>query len=162
VKITSFLHQTLYFDTGRGGETTPNVKLKVTDVCKLEASANRPANTLGFLFPVALGAVPGIHSLTGAVTPGPGKSASFEFVEGIEHNSMIYKEGQGGIGIVSFCIEVGLYAGDILINYEEIKVTYEVNKATSIAIWAEYSVDTGTATTRRREATNRSPSPIKR
>ena len=133
VDITEVDGQTIKFNTGNGMGTGVSVKVKVTNLCRTE-SANRV--TEGYLFPD--NSVPGIIAdNSGVKNPGPGSVLSFKFAEGIAANSDIYKTNMPGSATVTFCVEVGLFAGtgadEMQVNFKEVKVTYNLNLFANVA-----------------------------
>ncbi|CAB9524498.1 expressed unknown protein [Seminavis robusta] len=127
VTVTGVSGQSISFDTGEGGGSKPNIKIRVADLCRNESPQRAE---VGYLFPGS--SVPGIQSNTSGVVnnPGAGNTISFSFLEGISQNYHIYTAASGNTATVSFCVEIGMYAETMLVDFEEVKVTYNVNLAT--------------------------------
>ena len=118
----------------------------VSDKCKMEATA-ASRNLAGQFFPAST--VVGIDSDFGGVinNPGAGNSLSFAFVEGINGNTLLYSAAANNMADVNFCIEVGLYENDVLINYAEVKMTYSINLVTNFPTLTGYTVSQAEAFT---------------
>jgi hypothetical protein len=121
--------QTIHFNTGTGMNGSAKVKVKVYDKCRGESPTRIDE---GFLYPD--NSVPGIIAdNSGIVDPGPGSVLKFNFAAGIAENTDIYTPGNlVGTATVSFCVEVGLYGGDMLANFKEVKLTYQLNLLTNV------------------------------
>jgi hypothetical protein len=124
------------FETGIGGGSA-NIKITVTDVCRLE-SATRV--NVGNLYP--LSNVVGIDADGAGVinNPGAGNSIDWAFVEGINGNADIYTDNMDNTAKVEFCVMVGLYDATTLIDYAEVKLTYNINLVTNIPDLTGYTV----------------------
>ena len=139
VNIDSVSAQAITFETGLGGGTNPNIKVGVSDLCRMEATA-ASRTSVGEFFPSST--VVGIDSdFSGVVAnPGIGNSISFAFVEGINGNTQIYSPEANNQASVNFCIEVGLYEDAVLINYAEVKMTYAIDLVTNFPTLTGYTV----------------------
>ena len=96
---------------------------------------------MGDFYP--LSTVPGISTDTSGVgAPGPGPhSVSFTFAEGINENALIYSEAPDGLSAqVNFCVLTGLYDGINLIDFAEVKLTYNIDLVTNIPELTGYTV----------------------
>ena len=146
VNIETVGAQSISFETGLGAGTTPNIKVSVTDKCRMEATAAE-RTSVGQFFPGDT--VLGIDSDFGGVVnnPGAGNSISFTFVEGINGNLDIYSPAASNMADVNFCIEVGLYEDTVLINYAEVKMTYSINLVTNFPTLTGYTVSQAEAFT---------------
>ena len=137
VTIQTVNAQSFTFETGTGGGTNPNIKIGVSDLCRMEGATRV---SVGTMFPTS--SVTGIDAVgTGVVNnPGAGNSISWAFVEGINGNSDIYTDNGDNTATVDFCVEVGLYEDTTLINYAEVKLTYEIDLVTNIPSLTGYTV----------------------
>ena len=129
VSVSSVADQTITFNTGVGAGAESNVKVKVTDVCRVESPKRVE---VGELYPenTVSGIVADASGISG---PGTGNKISFQFVQGIDENSNIYTANADNTASISFCVELGLYASDMLVNFKEVKVSYDVNLATKVS-----------------------------
>jgi len=137
VTITTVNAQSLAFETGAGGGTTPNIKIKVSDMCRLQGATRAD---VGSLFPTSN--VVGIDANGAGIVnnPGTGNSISWKFVEGINGNAAIFTDDLDTTATVEFCIEVGLYEDVTLINYAEVLLTYDINLVTNFPTLSGYTV----------------------
>ena len=132
VEDTSFT-----FETGTGAGANPNIKITVMDKCRME-SATR--TTVGEFFPTST--VAGIQADTTKVVnnPGAGNEVSFSFKEGINENAVIYVDNGDNSASVNFCVLVGLYDDITLIDFAEVKLTYNIDLETNIPALTGYTV----------------------
>lgn len=134
ITITSVAFQTINFDTGLGiGILETNfIQILVFDKCLIEEGTRYP---VGSFFPTST--VQGIEvDASGMVNnPGAGNAISFNFVEGINENALIYTSSgsDATTATVQFCLQVGLYKDTYLTNWQEMKLTYSIDLTTSIA-----------------------------
>jgi hypothetical protein len=131
--------QSFTFETGLGGGDNVNVKIAVLDKCRME-SATR--TTVGDFYP-GTGSVDGINvDNTGVAGPGAGNAVSFSFAEGISDNTLIYASDgpTAENAVVNFCVLTGLYDGTMLIDFAEVKLTYNINLVTQIPELTGYTV----------------------
>ena len=138
VSLLTVTGQQFTFETGEGGGGSQNIKITVMDKCRME-SATR--TTVGDFYPVS--DVPGIMAdTTGVGAPGPGPhGVSFTFAEGINGNTLIYSEAPDGLTAqVNFCVLTGLYDGINLIDFAEVKLTYNIDLVTNIPELTGYTV----------------------
>ena len=131
VAITAVSGQSFEFETGFGVPGT-TVNVEVWDKCRSESDGSRTA--VGELYPAST--VQGLQADHSGIAniPGTGNSLSFGFVEGITHNYDIYTNLGGNMGQVAFCAQVNVYIGDFLANFAEVKLTYNINLETDVAI----------------------------
>lgn len=127
VTVTGVSGQTLLFDTGLGIGSTNTIEVHVFDKCRLE-SATR--TLVGKFFPEST--VTGIDASGSGIAPGPGNSISYTFVEGIASNTDIYQDISSTTAKVEFCAQIGLYVGEYLSNWEEVKITYHIDLVTNL------------------------------
>lgn len=78
---------------------------------------------------------------------GSGSSISFSFSEGINGNSNIYTNVGGNTARVEFCAQVGLYYSGTLVNFAEVKMTYNVDLITNFASLTGFTVTAAEAYT---------------
>jgi hypothetical protein len=137
VNILTVSDTSFTFETGGGGGATPNIKISVTDKCRME-SATR--TTVGDFFPTSN--VPGIAANTAGIVnnPGAGNGMSFSFIEGINGNADIYTDNLDNTATVEFCVMVGMYDTITLIDFAEIKLTYNIDLVTNIPSLTGYTV----------------------
>jgi len=138
VDILSGEAQSIWFSTGTGpaGAYSPNIKLLVSNVCRFEGGARR---FLGSFFPTP-STISGIRSeVASSVRPGAGNRVSFKFMEGIMQNADVTSRNSGNTATISFCVQVGLYSGENLVNFREAKFTYRVNLSAGFEV-ASYTV----------------------
>ncbi|CAB9521223.1 expressed unknown protein [Seminavis robusta] len=139
VTIKTLQDQGFTFETGTGnGAASANIKIKVTDLCRKD-TANRQA--VGHWFPTTN--VTGIEVDHGGIinNPGADNAVDFRFIEGIAGNNLIYRDAGDAVNaIVEFCVEVGLYDADTLIDYAEVLLTYNVNLVTQVPELTGYTV----------------------
>jgi hypothetical protein len=136
VTITAVTSQGLEFETGAGGGTNPNIKVAVSDLCRLEGATR---TTTGNFYPTSN--VLGIDADgAGIVGPGNANSLDWVFVEGINGNADIYTDNGDNTATVDFCIMVGLYEDTVLIDYAESKMTYNIDLTTNIPTLTGYTV----------------------
>ncbi|CAB9518589.1 expressed unknown protein [Seminavis robusta] len=128
VSIGPISSQSFEFGTGQGAGENPNMKIKVKDFCRTESKTR---NTIGELFPTST--IPGIRvNAEGVVSnPGDGNSIAFSFEENISENRDIFKDNGDKTATVQFCVEVGLYDGDSLVNFKEAKLTHNIDLITN-------------------------------
>jgi hypothetical protein len=136
VTLLTVASQTFTFETGEGGGADPNIKISVMDKCRME-SATR--TTMGEFYPAST--VPGIVAVTtGVGAPGPGPhSLSFSFSEGISA-SALYTDNGDNTAQVNFCVLTGMYDGISLIDFAEVKLTYNIDLVTNIPSLSGYTV----------------------
>jgi len=137
VSIGTVMGQELSFAVGSGGGTNPNVKVHVYDKCRMEGA---DGVLEGDFYRSSI--VPGMTSVTTGVT-GLGNTANsiaFSFTEGIEQNTNIYTDNGDNTATVKFCALVGLYDGTVLINFAEVKLTYDIDLVTSFTQLTGYAV----------------------
>jgi hypothetical protein len=103
--------------------------VEVYDKCRTESAWR---NYLGDFYPSST--VGGINA------QGSGSSVSFTFAEGINENGNIYIDDGDNTATVQFCAQVGLYYSGTLINFAEVKMTYNVDLITNFASLAGYTV----------------------
>ena len=72
--------------------------------------------------------------------PGAGNGIDWAFVEGINGNAAIYKDNLDRTADVNFCVLIGLYDSDTLIDYAEVKMTYNIDLVTNIPSLTGYTV----------------------
>ena len=135
VEITFVSGQSFGFDTGLGlvdiNPLPPTVSIEVFDKCRTES----PDRILvGALYPIS--SVEGLQTDYSGLTnlPGTGNSMSFSFVEGIGQNIDVYTDNGDNTGSVEFCVQVNLVVGDIVANFAEVKLTYNINLETDVAL----------------------------
>jgi len=118
--------QGLTFSTGAGSGNNANVVIKVYDICRTEGATRVDK---GELYPAST-----VVGITADATNAPGNSnaVSFTFTEGIAQDTDLYTAGTGNDARVEFCAEVGLYDENTLINFAEVKLTYNINLETLI------------------------------
>ena len=127
VTVTKVEGQTIAFDTGTGLPDS-SIIILVSDLCRVESPHRED---VGLFFPTS--SVKGIRADPSKVVndPGPDNEISFRFVEGIAENPDIYTPNSDGqTATVSFCVEIALLIGTTAVNYEEVKLTYNVNLVT--------------------------------
>ena len=131
VTVTNVAGQTFSFDTGAGmfGETN-TVTIYVFNKCRLDPGGGRIP--VGEFYPAS--SVSGIDvDASGIVSaPGSGNTIAITFVEGIAQNSDIFTDHGDGTATVEFCAQVCLYLGDFLCNWEEVKITYQIDLVTNL------------------------------
>lgn len=133
VTITEVSGYSISFDTGSGmPDATNTVEVYVFDKCKMEGQGQKP---VGAFFPFST--VPGIQAEVSSVTNAPGtgtNTLAYKFVEGIEQNTDIFhKEGEGSnTATLAFCVQVGLYIDGYLINWEEVRIHYNIDLTTDM------------------------------
>jgi hypothetical protein len=87
--------------------------------------------------------------VTGNGNGGP-NSVSFVFDEGIDTNANIYTDNGNNTATVKFCVLVGLYEDTTMVNFAEVKLTYNIDLITGFASLAGTSntqADTNAADT---------------
>ena len=137
VTINTVSAQGFTFETGTGGGTNPNIKIGVTDICRMEGATR---TTVGDLYPT--NSVTGMTvDASGVVNnPGAGNALSFTFAEGINGNADIYTDNGDNTATVDFCVMVGLYEDATLIDFAEVKLTYNIDLVTNIPSLTGYTV----------------------
>ena len=137
VTIDTVVAQGLTFTTGGGAGTTPNVVIKVYNICRKEGITRLDK---GQFYPTDTVAGILVDS-TGVTTPLAGGNAiSFLFAEGIAQDTDLYTPTGANTATVEFCAEIGLYEDTTLINFAEVKLTYNVNLLTAFAALTGYTV----------------------
>jgi len=114
------------------------IKVKIRDTCRTESATHSDE---GNLYPE--NNVQGIDAVPAITGPGgQTDSITYTFVEGINENLEIYTSSgpEALTATVNFCIEVGLYATDVLINFAEVKMNYNIDLDTTFATLTGYTV----------------------
>lgn len=142
VTIKSVENFGFVFETGTGGGPNPNILIQVNDKCHLEAPASQRKH-VGEFYPTSN--VQGIDcDDAGIVYHEPGQhgdqSIDFEFVNGINENTDIYTNNEDATATVVFCVEVGFYEDVTMIDFAEIKYTYNIDLQTDVATMVDYHV----------------------
>jgi hypothetical protein len=112
-----------------GSESGAETKVEVFDQCRTESAWR---NYLGEFYPSS--------TVAGISASGSGTSVSFTFKEGTNENGNIYTDNGGNTATVEFCAQVGLYYSGSLINFAEVKLTYNVDLVTTFASLTGYTV----------------------
>jgi hypothetical protein len=143
VTITAITDQTVTFTTGAGAGTSPSIKINVFNKCRIEGTDGVDQGSLyGGVSPIT-GIV---RDGTGDLTPGGSDSISFLFDEGIDGNAAIYTATPANnTATVRFCMLVGLYENDVMVNFAEAKLTYNIDLITNVATLAGYAETTAAA-----------------
>jgi hypothetical protein len=139
VSFDSIEPQGFTFSTGGGAGTNPNVVIKVYDICRTEGAARVDK---GQFYP-SPGTVGGILvDSSGVVTPlaTPLNVVTFGFAEGIAQDVDLYTSTGTNTATVEFCAEVGLYEDTVLINFAEVKLTYNIDLITAFTALTGYTV----------------------
>ena len=153
VTIDSVNTQGFTFNTGPGGGLTPNVKISVTDKCRMEAAAVGRTSA-GDFYPTP--SVTGINVDNTLLVANPGagtpseNAVSFSFGEGISDNAVIYTPNPDtnvNDATVDMCVRIGLYDDTVLVDFAEVKLTYMINLETSFAELTGYTVSQAEAFT---------------
>ena len=137
VAINTVAGQGFTFTTGGGAGPGPNVVIKIYNMCRKEGADRLDK---GNFYPTDT--VTGINAdISGVLTPlAGGNAVSFLFAEGIAEDTDLYATTGDGTATVEFCAEIGLYEQATLINFAEVKLTYDVNLLTSFAALTGYTV----------------------
>ena len=125
--VTGVAGQSLSFSTGLGIGGTNSIEVHIFDKCRLESPTR---NLVGKFYPES--SVTGIDASSGTIVPGPANTISYTFVEGISSNIDIYKDNGDSTATVEFCAQIGLYVGEYLSNWEEVKITYQIDLLTNL------------------------------
>jgi len=113
------------------------MKVEIYDLCRRDSSTR---TYKGDFYPSST--VAGMASITSGVinNPGDSNSISFTFTEGIDSDTDIYTDNLDGTATVEFCLMVGLYDASSLVNFAEVKLTYNVDLTTSFTSLTGYLV----------------------
>ncbi len=131
VTISPVSGQTITFTTGTGGGTNPNTKIHIFDKCRIEGTDGVYE---GNFFPNSnvTGMIANTTLVSGTGTGGQ-NSMSFVFDEGIDTNLNIYTDNGNNTATVKFCVLVGLYEDNTMVNFAEVKLTYNIDLITGFA-----------------------------
>ena len=132
------------FSFGTGAETGAYIKVEIYDVCRVESGSR---TYVGDFYPTST--VSGITVNAAGVTtdPGDGNSLSITFAEGIAQNSDIYTANGGNTATVEFCAQVGVYYSSTLVNFAEVKLTYNTDLVKQVTELTGYTVSQSEAFT---------------
>ena len=153
VTIDTVSPQGFTFNTGPGGGLNPNVKISVTDKCRMEAAAGGRTSA-GEFFPTPSVTGVNVDNTLLVANPGAGtiseNAVSFSFGEGISDNGVIYAPNVDpniNDAAVNMCVRVGLYDDTVLVDFAEVKLTYAINLETSFTELTGYTVSQAEAFT---------------
>ncbi|CAB9525177.1 expressed unknown protein [Seminavis robusta] len=124
------------FDFTTGSEHGAELRVEAYDECRKDAGQR---NWMGEFYPST--SMTGIRADTSRVHgPGGGNHISFTFTEGINENLNLYSDNGDNTATVEFCAQVGLYHSGVLVNFSEVKLTYNVDLVTNFASLTGYTV----------------------
>jgi hypothetical protein len=129
--------QSFSFSTGPGGGSNPNIKVHIHDLCRSEAASR---SDVGYFYPSPTVTGISVNNTDVVNDPGSSNTITYTFEEGIEGNADIYTDNEDNTATVEFCAEIGLYDNTTLINFAEVKLTYDVNLTTTFTNLTGYAV----------------------
>ena len=134
VRIDGAYGQSIDFSTGSDPGAAMTVELY--DVCRVD-SAER--YYLGDLYPG--NSVYGLNADQSGIvnSPGSGNKIAYSFTDTLNQTSM-YRDNGDNTARVAFCVQVGLYDGNTLVNLGEIWVEYSIDLIAEVVNLATYTI----------------------